>query len=92
MRRKRHDLSLPVMTDSDIIHGMETTEKFSTKINKDVLRKLRDYSASSHKNIALIVSEAVAQYLEGVALRPVFKRAVDEVIAENELLLKELAK
>lgn len=71
---------------------MDTTEKFSTKINKEVLVKLRDYANSTDRSISLIVSEAVAQYLERVEVRPVFRTAVDEVIRENEELLRELAK
>jgi predicted transcriptional regulator len=71
---------------------MDTTEKFSTKINKEVLVKLRDYANSTDRSISLIVSEAVAQYLERVEVRPAFRTAVDEVIRENEELLRELAK
>lgn len=71
---------------------MDTTEKFSTKMNKDVLTKLREYAEASDRSISLIVSEAVAEYLSRVEVRPVFRSAVDDVIRENEELLKELAK
>ncbi len=54
--------------------------------------KLRDYANSTDRSISLIVSEAVAQYLERVEVRPAFRTAVDEVIRENEELLRELAK
>jgi predicted transcriptional regulator len=57
-----------------------------------VLVKLRDYANSTDRSISLIVSEAVAQYLERVEVRPAFRTAVDEVIRENEELLRELAK
>ncbi len=39
----------------------------------------------------MIVSEAVAEYLDRVALRPVFLDAANEVIKEHESLLRELA-
>jgi hypothetical protein len=71
---------------------MDTTEKFSTKINKEVLARLRDYAQSSERSIAQIVSEAVAEYLERIEVRPAFRSAVDAVISENEELLKDLAR
>ncbi len=71
---------------------MDTSEKFSTKMNKDVLARLRDYAQSSDRAIAQIVSEAVAEYLARIEVRPAFRSAVDEVIKEHEELLKELAR
>jgi len=71
---------------------METDQKFSTKINKKVLANLRKYSKTSERKISMIVSEAVAEYLDRVALRPVFLDAANEVIKEHESLLRELAK
>ncbi len=71
---------------------MDASEKFSTKVNKEVLARLRDYAQSSDRSISQIVSEAVAEYLGRVEVRPAFRDAVDEVIRENEELLKELAR
>lgn len=71
---------------------MDTFEKFSSKMNKDVLAKLRDYAEATDRSISTIVSEAVAEYLSRIEVRPVFRNAVDEVIKENEELLRELAK
>jgi len=71
---------------------MDTTEKFSTKMNKDVLERLRGYAEASDRSISQIVSEAVAEYLGRVEVRPAFRQAVDEVIREHEELLKELAR
>jgi len=70
---------------------MDTSEKFSTKMNAAVLERLRDYAESSDRSISQIVSEAVAEYLNRVEVRPSFRRAVEEVVRENEELLKELA-
>jgi hypothetical protein len=70
---------------------MDTTEKFSTKMNKEVLARLRDYAQSSDRSIAQIVSEAVAEYIERIEVRPAFRSAVDEIIGEHEELLKQLA-
>jgi predicted DNA-binding protein len=71
---------------------MDTTEKFGTKMNKEVLARLRDYAQSSGRPIAQIVSEAVAEYIERIEVRPAFRSAVDEIISEHEELLKELAR
>lgn len=80
------------MTRHDILLLMDTTEKFSTKMNKEVLAKLRDYAQTSDRSISLIVSEAVAEYLSRVEVRPSFRNAVEDVIREHEELLRELAK
>ena len=61
-------------------------------MNAAVLERLRDYAQSSNRAISQIVSEAVAEYLSRVEVRPAFRQAVDEVIRENEELLKELAR
>ena len=71
---------------------MDTSEKFSTKMNAAVLERLREYAQSSDRSISQIVSEAVAEYLSRVEVRPSFRRTVEEVIRENEELLKELAR
>jgi predicted transcriptional regulator len=71
---------------------MDTTEKFSTKLNKEVLARLRDYAESSDRSISAIVSEAVAEYLARIEVRPAFRNAVEEVIRDHEELLKELAR
>ena len=71
---------------------MDTTEKFSTKMNAAVLERLREYAQSSDRSISHIVSEAVAEYLTRVEVRPAFRQAVDEVLRENEELLRELAR
>ena len=71
---------------------MDTTEKFSTKLNKKVLHQLKAHAERSSQTISFIVSQALAEYFERSAVRPVFRSAVDEVIRENEELLSELAK
>lgn len=71
---------------------MEITEKFSTKLNKQVLLRLRSYAKRSNLKIALIVSEAVSQYLARVEVRPAFRDAARAVIDEHRDLLEELAK
>lgn len=66
--------------------------RFSSKIERDTLRNLRAYAAETKLNIADVISDAVARYLEGVQIRPTFRRAVDGTIAENRDLYRKLAK
>jgi len=60
-------------------------------MNKEVLVKSRGDAQASDGSISVIVSEAVAEYLAWVEVRPAFRTAVDEVIREHEELLRELA-
>lgn len=71
---------------------MDTTEKFATKINKRVLTRLRGYAKRNNQTISLVVSEAVAQYLERAEIRQPFRDAAKEIIDTHSELLKELAK
>jgi len=71
---------------------MAQFEKFSTKVDKKTLARLRSYTSASDKKISLVVSEAIADYLEKVEVRPAFRDAVSEVVKEHRELLKELAK
>ena len=71
---------------------METSEKFSTKLNKQVLLKLRAFAKRNNSKIAVVVSQAIAEYLEKVEVRPAFRDAAAEVIQDHRELLKELAK
>lgn len=66
--------------------------KFATQIDDQVLNELREYVNASGKRISSVVSEAVAEYLDRIRVRPAFREAADEVIADNEELLSRLAK
>jgi len=66
--------------------------KFSTQIGHEVLRQLKEFASASDKSISKIVNEAITDYLKRAQVRPVFITAMEEVIAENEELLKRLAK
>lgn len=71
---------------------MGKTVKFATQIDDLVLSQLRQYAKTSGKSISSVVSEAVAEYLDRVRVRPAFRQAADEVVAQNEELLSRLAK
>ena len=67
-------------------------KKFATQIDESVLEKLKHYAMESDRSISRIVTEAVAEYLERMRVRPVFRSAMNEVIDENKELLEQLAK
>lgn len=67
-------------------------KKFATQIDENVLNDLRKFSEHSDKTVSKIVTEAIAEYLQKVQLRPAFKSAMDEVLDDNTELLKRLAK
>ncbi len=67
-------------------------KKFATQIDEQVFKELKDYTQQTDRSISSVVSEAVAEYLKRVNLRPAFQNAMDEVLDENSKLLKRLAK
>ena len=79
------------MTCHDTL-GFMAKVKFSSKIEASTLRELRSYAKDSKLSIADILSEAVAQHLHLVRVRPAFRAAVEESIAENAELYERLAK
>jgi len=66
--------------------------KFATKLEATVLKELRAHAKVSKVPIAEIVSQAVAEHLRMVQVRPAFRDAADQVMAEHSELLQRLAK
>jgi predicted transcriptional regulator len=66
--------------------------KFASQLDEEVLEDLRRYAQETDRSISGIVSEAVAEYLSRVRLRPAFRDAVEKVLDENDELLRRLAK
>jgi hypothetical protein len=66
--------------------------KFATQIDETVLKDLKAYVANADRSISSVVSEAVAEYLARVKVRPAFRKAMDEVLNEHAELLERLAK
>ena len=67
-------------------------KKFATQIDEKVLKDLKAHASTSGISISKIITEAVRDYINKVKVRPAFKSAMDDVINENEELLKRLAK
>jgi hypothetical protein len=66
--------------------------KFATIVDAAVLKEVREYAKEADKSLSGIVTEALAQYVAYVRVRPAIKSAMDQVLDENEELLKRLAR
>lgn len=75
----------------DNMIGMKA-KKFATQIDETVLKDLKAFVKDAERSISSVVSEAVAEYLQKVRLRPAFRKAMDEVINDHAELLSRLAK
>ena len=73
-------------------HHEMKVRKFATQIDEKVLEDLKSYAKAQDRSITSIVSEAVAEYIQKARIRPAFRKAMNEVIAENSELLSKLAK
>lgn len=73
-------------------NGVMKVKKFATQINEDVLDDLKDFAQKTDRSISKIVNEAVKEYIGRAKVRPAFRSAMDEVLADHAELLKRLAK
>lgn len=72
--------------------GMAKPKKFATQIDESTLKSLKAYARTSERSISKIVDEAVREYLQKTQVRPAFRQSMEQVIDENEDLLRRLAK
>jgi hypothetical protein len=73
-------------------HAPMKLKKFATQIDESTLEDLRTYARETGRSISGVVSEAVGEYLKRASVRPAFRDAMDEVLADHAELLKRLAK
>ena len=71
---------------------MSETVKFSSKIDPEVLAKLRAYAKASGRSMASILTDAVAEHLARARVRPQFLEAAERVLDEHDELLRRLAR
>jgi hypothetical protein len=67
-------------------------KKFATQIDQEVLNELKKYVEESDRSISGVITEAVADFLQKVRVRPMFRSAMEDVLNENAELLTRLAK
>lgn len=66
--------------------------KFATQVDENVLKELKNYADKSDLSISKVVNDALIEYLGKYKVRPAFKLAMEDVLNENEELLKRLAR
>lgn len=66
------------------------TKGIVTQIDERVLKDLKSYAGQTGRSISSLVTEAVAEYLLRVKVRPAFRMATNEVVDEHADLLKRL--
>jgi len=57
-----------------------------------VLRELRSYAKQVERPLSSLLTEAVAEYLERIKVRPAFRAGTDAVMKQHEELLQRLAR
>lgn len=67
-------------------------EKFASQLDGELLRSLREHAPASGRSISALLDEAVREYLERSRVRPAFRSAMEEVLAEHDELLGRLAR
>lgn len=66
--------------------------KFSTLVDESVLSQLKQFSEENGKSISWVVNEAVSEYLQRSRVRPVIRKAMDDVLRDHADLFRRLAK
>lgn len=69
-----------------------STVKFSSKMDEDVLQRLRAFAEREGRSVSSVLTEATAQYLDRSAVRPAFRDALREVMDDHGDLLERLAR
>ncbi len=66
--------------------------KFSSQMDADVLKELRDYASAGERKLSGVLTEAVRLFLGRARVRPAFHDAALQVIHEHDELFERLAK
>lgn len=71
---------------------MGDMNKFSSKMDQEVLDALREYARGQNRTLSGVLTDAARLYLDQVRVRPAFRDAAAEVLADHDELLSRLAK
>jgi hypothetical protein len=66
--------------------------KFASQIDETILKELKSYVNETDRSISAVLTVAVKEYLARARLRPAFKKAANEILAEHAEFLRRLAK
>lgn len=70
---------------------MAKAEKFASQLDGELLQSLREHAAKTGRSISALL-DAIREYRERAHVRPAFRSAMDEVLADHDELLKRLAR
>lgn len=71
---------------------MYKLKKFSSQIDEKVFEELRIYSKENHIDMAIIITQAVDNFIKSKRIRPETISLVDEIMEEYEEDLEILSK
>ncbi len=71
---------------------MAKAVKFASQIDEETLNELKAFVKENDRSISSVLTDAVQEYLTRARLRPAFREAAQEVLAEHAELLDRLAK
>jgi predicted transcriptional regulator len=71
---------------------MAAMTKFASQMDDRLLAELKAYAKASDRKLSGVIGEAVAEYLARARVRPAFREATEEVLAEHAELLQRLAR
>lgn len=71
---------------------MAKAEKFASQMDPELLQSLREHAEASGRSISALLDDAVREYLARAHVRPAFRSAMDEVLADHDELLQRLAR
>lgn len=66
--------------------------KFSSKMDANVLKRLRAHAAREGRTVSAVLTAAAEEYLERAVVRPAFREASRDVLDEHAELLERLAR
>ena len=71
--------------------SMKNAVKFATQLDIKVLEALKSYASEQELKISSVVNQAIEEYLSKYKVRPAFKQSMQNIIENNQELLKKLA-
>ncbi|NDG83937.1 MAG: hypothetical protein EBX52_02740 [Proteobacteria bacterium] len=71
---------------------MGTLKKFSSQMDEQVFKQLKNLSTESKEEISSLLTEAVVDLIQKKSLRPAFRKAAEEAFVQFDEALSELAK
>lgn len=66
--------------------------ELGTQLDAEVLGRLRRFAKEQDRSVSRVVNEAIEAYLDRAELRPAVRRAMEQVLDDDEGLLERLSR